>query len=101
MESTSKGGLVSKERLKYEIKDKSFSGKKFRSRRDRQIKRGLHEGNGEHLPGFTRRLLREDHVGGELEEWDRVCVWGWVGGWLFGIVCCMFFFYNSTYLSWM
>ncbi len=21
-----------------------------------------------------------------------VCVWGWVGGWLFGIVCCMFFF---------
>ncbi len=21
-----------------------------------------------------------------------VCVWGWVGGWLVGIVCCMFFF---------
>ncbi len=32
-----------RERLKYEIKDKSFSGQKFRSRRDRQSKRGLHD----------------------------------------------------------
>ncbi len=35
---------MSKERLKYEIKDKSFSkGQKFRSRRDRQSKRGFHD----------------------------------------------------------
>ncbi len=44
VESTSKGGgSFSKERLKYEIKDKNFSGQKFRSRRDRQSKRGLHD----------------------------------------------------------
>ncbi len=35
------GVSLKKKEAKYEIKDKSFSGQKFRSRRDRQSKTGL------------------------------------------------------------
>ncbi len=53
------------------------------------------DGNGEHLPGLTRQLLREEML---VERWrsgiNRVCVCVGMGGRLVGRYCVVCFFCN-------